>query len=252
MNANRLLRFAAICICGLLLACGAKNTKHEESSSPAEINAQLGLNYMRQGNIDMALEKLNRAMEQDPKLPAVYHYFGLLYQQLASVDLADQNFKRALSLAPQDASIQNNYGAFLCEQRRYPEAEKLFLSAGGSPDYKRSYEAFENAALCALRIPDRKKAEEYFRRALEISPVQPTSLFQMAKLSYENRDYLKARAFMQRYHAVTRPSPETLVLGMRIERALGDEAAAEGFRRQLSKDFPDAEETKNLGKLLSK
>lgn len=235
-----------------LSACGNSNLKNDEHNTPAEINAQLGLDYLQQGDVDIAIQKLKRAQEQNPNLAATYHYYGLLYQRLSSWDLADQNFKHALDLAPHDAAIQNNYGAFLCDRGRYREAEKLFLEAAQSPEYKRSYEAYENAGLCAQRIPDKKKAEQYFRRALEINPVLPTSLFNMAQLSFEDGEYLKARAFLQRYHAVVSPSPQTLFLGVRVERALGDAAAAERFRRRLSADFPQSEEAKKLDQRPSK
>ena len=201
----------AVCVfVASLFACSNSNVKKEEHETPAEINAQLGLDYLQQGDVDIAIQKLKRAQEQNPNLAATYHYYGLLYQRLSSWDLADQNFKHALDLAPHDAAIQNNYGAFLCDRGRYREAEKLFLEAGRSPEYKRSYEAYENAGLCVQRIPDRKKAEQYFRHALEINPVLPTSLFNMAQLSFEDGDYLKARAFLQRYHGVVSPSPPTL------------------------------------------
>lgn len=236
----------------LLCACSNSNVKNDEHETPAEINAELGLNYLRQGDIDIAIEKLKRAQEQDPNLAATYHYYGLLYQRLSSWDLADQNFKHALALAPHDAGIQNNYGAFLCDRGRYREAEKLFLEAAQSPDYKDSYEAYENAGLCVQRIPDRTKAAQYFRRALEVNPVLPTSLFNMAQLSFEEGEYLKARAFLQRYHAVVRPSPQTLLLAVRVERALGDTVAAERFGRKLSTDFPQSEEAKKLDQLPSK
>lgn len=243
----------AVCACVVLLcACGKSNLRNDDHNTPAEINAELGLNYLRQGNVDIAIEKLKRAQEQDPKLAATYHYYGLLYQRLSSWDLADQNFKHALELAPHDAAIQNNYGAFLCDRGRYREAEKLFLEAARSPEYKRSYEAYENAGLCVERIPDRKKAEQYFRRALEINPVLPTSLFNMAQMSFDEGEYLKARAFLQRYHAVVSPSPQTLFLAVRVERALDDTAAAERFSRQLSSDFPKSEEAKKLDQLPSK
>ena len=221
---------------------GVKEPVNEES--PAVINAKLGLGYLRQGNYDVALSKLEKALQQDPKLPMAHHYIAEVYRQTGSFELAGEHFERALKLDSHDPLLQNNYGVFLCDQKRYKEAEQRFLKVIAMPTYKHPDEAYENAGLCALRIPDPVKAEKYFRRALDINPRLSNSLYQMAQLNFDAHEYLKARAFLQRYFPVAGHTPQTLWLGIKIEGELGDEAALTQYNKLLLDNFPDSEEAR--------
>ena len=74
----------------------------------------------------------------------------------------------------------------------------------------------------------------------------PESLYALAELKFNQQDYLGARAFLQRYFDVASASPQSLWLGVRIERQLGDEGAARGYAAQLRQRFPSAHETELL------
>jgi type IV pilus assembly protein PilF len=232
-----------------LLFAACSSQPRQTGESPAEINARLGLNYMQQGSYDVALEKLKRALEQDPNLPAAHHYIAALYNTIRNFDLADQHYRRAVRLSPNDPALLNNYGVFLCEQTRYREAEERFVRAAGISGYQQPDEAWQNAAFCMLRIPDQDKAERYFRRALDINPLLPVVLYQLSQLNHDAGEQMHARAFLQRYEAIAPHSAQTLWLGVRIERALDNLPAADDYARQLREQFPRAEEAALLREL---
>ena len=233
-----------------LAGCATKQTKEPGGADPpAVINAKLGLGYLRQGNYDVALTKLEKALQQDPKLAMAHHYIAELYRQTGEYELAGEHFERAVKLDPKDPQLQNNYGVFLCDQKRYQEAEKRFLKIAAMTSYKRPDEAYENAGLCALRMPDLVKAEKYFRKALEINPKRHSSLYQMAQLSFDTHEYLKARAFLQRYFSISEQTPQTLWLGIRIERELGDEEALARYTKLLLDKFPDSDEARSASSI---
>jgi type IV pilus assembly protein PilF len=230
----------------LLVACSSQ-PRHGES--PAEINARLGLSYMQQGNYEVALEKLQRALEQDANLPAAHHYIAALYNSIRNFELADHHYRRAIRLSPNDPALLNNFGVFLCEQERFREAEERFVRAAGIPGYQRPEEAWQNAAFCMLRVPDSRKAEDYFRQALAINPLLPGALYQASLLNFESGELMQARAFLQRYEAISRHNAQTLWLGVRIEHALNNLPAADDYARQLREEFPRADETARLREL---
>lgn len=232
-------------LCAFLLAACASQPK-QGGESPAEINARLGLNYMQQGNYEVALEKLKRALEQDANLPSAHHYIAALYNSVRNYELADQHYRRAMRLDPNDPALLNNYGVFLCEQGQYSEAEERFVRAAGVSGYQRPEEAWQNAAFCMLRIPDNKKAERYFRRALDIDPMLAPVLYQLSLLNLKTGELMQARAFLQRYEAIARHSAQTLWLGVNIERELNNPGAADDYARQLREEFPRADETARL------
>lgn len=242
-----LLRLSVIVLAALLAACSSQHQRPSGTGdSPAQINAKLGLQYMQQGNYDVALEKLQRALEQDPKLPSAHHYIAELYKTIKNNDLADEHYRKAISLTPNDPALQNNYGVFLCGREKYAEAEEHFLKAARMKDYQRPDEAYQNAAVCALRIPDKEQARKYFRAALEANPLLAPALLQMSALSVDAHEYLQARGFLQRYQAIASHTPQSLWLGVNIERELRNPIAASDYARQLREQFPRAEETARL------
>lgn len=128
---NNVKSYVLALVVVLLTAClpngGTKPTQHVAADpKAAEINMRLGLNYMQRGDYEVALEKLQKALKQDPNLPSAHNTIALLYQRLNETEKAEQHFKQAVRRAPDYSEAQNNYGVFLCQQQRYKEAEERF------------------------------------------------------------------------------------------------------------------------------
>jgi len=238
---------AAVLAAALMATACTQNTKdYPPGQSPAEINVELGLHYMREGEKNAAMEKFQKALEQEPNLAAAHSGIAVLYESLGETAKADQHFRRAVSLNPKDARAQNNYGAFLCRDDRWPEAERHFLAAANEPLYDAPYMALTNAGICAYGAKDVAKAEQYWRRALELNPRYPAALLQMARLGVEQKQYMSARAYLQRLHEVVRPSAESLWLGIQTERALGDRNAEASYSLLLKNHFPQSPQARQL------
>ncbi|MDE2089920.1 MAG: type IV pilus biogenesis/stability protein PilW, partial [Gammaproteobacteria bacterium] len=221
------LLLVLVSVAYLSAGCTPSYQPREEQQSTAtkaaEINTQLGIIFMQQGKRDLALKKLKQALRQDSGLPSAHEAIAILYQELGETRKAGEHYEEAARLDPKDPIIQNNYGAFLCSQNKVKQAERHFMIAIKNPLYKTPQDAYTNAGLCMLRIPDRNKAEGYFRKALQVDPKAPIALREMARFNYHAAHYLNARAYLQRYMAVAPQTPDTLWLGIRIERKLGDQ-----------------------------
>lgn len=245
--------FALLLISALLSAC-AGNTRNAASGGDeaAEINMRLGLNYMQRGDYEFALEKLEKALQQDPNLPSAHNTIALLYQRLREVEKAEHHFNKAVDLAPEYSEAQNNYGAFLCQQQRYDEAEERFLIAVENPLYQSVAQAYENAGLCAMQDGDIAKAEGYFRRALQFEPTLGKSLLQMAEISYQQQNYLQARGYVQRFHDAATWTARALLVGIKTENKLGDEDAVSSYVLILRSRFPDSDEMQMVNQGIEK
>ena len=68
----------------------------------------------------------------------------------------------------------------------------------------------------------------------------------MASITYDSGRYLPARAYIQRYSEIARHVPQSLWLGVLIERELGDRDAEASYALSLEKNFPDSEEAGKL------
>lgn len=244
------IRAAAIgCMVVLLAGCGGSSAVRDsgsEKTSPAQVNVQLGVAYMRRGEYEIALQKLKRAVELDPKYPDAHTGLAVLYEQIGEPDKARHHYERAVKLDSDNGNLQNNLGQLLCKQGEYEAAEQHFLKALDDPFYKTPEVAYTNAGICVQRIPAPDRAEEYFRAALEERPDYPDALYRLSRLMYQRGNAMSARAFFERYTDVAPMTPGALLLGVRIERKLGDENAAAGYATVLNEKFPDSPEARRL------
>jgi type IV pilus assembly protein PilF len=103
-----------------------------------------------------------------------------------------------------------------------------------------------------LQQNNRVQAEEYFRKALQSNPEYAPALKEMLKLSYDNQQYMSARAFLERYMAVAKHTPETLWYAFQTERAMGNYQAADEYQEQLINNFPTSKEAQDIKTAISK
>lgn len=217
-----------------------------EGDKLAVTNVKLGVGYMQKGSYEYALAKFRRAIEIDSSYPDAHYAIALLYEKLGRPEAAKQHFEEAISLNPSYSDAYNAYATFLCRRQEYEAADEQFRKALQNPLYRTPQLVQINAGICSVNAKQYERAEGYFRKVLQANPKQPVALYQMAKLNYESGRYLQARAYMQRFTAVSRPTPQGLWLGVRIERKLGDKGAAASYALSLRKQFPDSDEAQLL------
>lgn len=212
----------------------------------ADVNTRLGVGYFERGDYQVALEKLERAVELDPAHVPAYVTLALIEEQLGRDSRARRYYREAVSLAPEDGATLNGYAAFLCRQGEYREADEIFRRAINDPFYETKEVVYANAGSCAIRAGRLDEAESYLRQALEVAPEYPDALFNLARLFLQRDDAFRARAFLQRYEAATGADPGALLLGYRIEQRLGNEREAARYFRRLEDQFPDSAEARNI------
>jgi type IV pilus assembly protein PilF len=236
-------------VMGLLAGCISNQNQEMGTPQPeraSEINLRLGTDYLVKGNLTAAKEKIDKALEQNPRNASAHAIAGLLYDRLNDADKAENSFQRALSLDGKSPEIANNYAAFLCKNSRFERGEKYALQAARNPLYKTPEVAYMNAGNCQRQAGNLERAEAHYRSALEIKPRMPGALFEMAEVELSQANYRSSQAFMQRYLEVSKTSPATLWLGVRIERGLGNTAVANNYAARLKNEYPTAVETKEL------
>jgi type IV pilus assembly protein PilF len=240
-------RALLVLLAALLAGCVSNQPPAQTSGrDAARYNVQLGMSYMQRGDLEGAREKLERAVQQDPSLPAAHAALGILYERAGDTRRARDHLRTATRLAPDDPNQLNAYGGFLCRQGDRKEGIRHFEMAASNAFYRTPEAALTNAGVCARGIPDPELAENYFRRALDLNRNHAEALLQMAELSLEMQRTLQARAFLQRYEASGPASPFSLGLGIRIETAAGDPRAAAEYAARLRREFPDSREARDL------
>jgi type IV pilus assembly protein PilF len=218
----------------------------DPGAEAARLNARLGIEYMKQGQLAIAREKIEKALRQNPRDPSVQVSAGIMYEQLREPGVAERHYRQALKLERDNPEVQNALGAFLCRNGEAKEGEAMFLKAARNPLYRTPEVAYTNAGVCARRNGRLDRSEEYLRLAIAQRNPYPEALLQMAGISFERGNFLQSRAFLQRFLAVGSGSADVLLLGYQVEKAMGDEGAADEFAARLRRQFPDSPEARTL------
>lgn len=211
----------------LLSACSTitnYNNKVEEESqrkiSTAKINVELGIAYLERQNFPRAKRKLSQALNQAPEIPEPWYSMAYYYEAIGEKNLANKYYSKAIDIAPERGDTHNNYGTFLCRQKNYQAAVKQFLIALEDENYLDPASAYENAGLCAAKIPDKKAAARYLERAIKQDPNRPSSLYKLAEIYYHQGQFQVAQTRMQQFSSIAPHNEQTLALRSKIENRL--------------------------------
>ena len=240
--------FAMLVLVAVLLSGCASSPSDDGSEDndrrrAAELNTQLGREYMTRGQYEIALEKLKRAVESDNDYAPAHTMLAVLYETLGEDENAGEHFEAAVRAAPNNGDANNNYGTFLCRTGKSERADRYFLAALDDPFYQTPEVAMANAGACAVQRGELAQADTYLRQALAYDPNFPDALLSLALLNYEQGELMRARAFLQRFDGVAEMTAESLLLGYRIETGLDNPEDAMLYRSELIQQFPGAPET---------
>ncbi len=221
----------------------------ESESDPnraADINVSLGRGYMEQGQNEVALQKFKRALEISPNLPIAHTAIAVLYERLGADEEAGMHYQKAADLDRKSGVMNNNYGTWLCRRGQLKEADRRFAVALADPFYETPSVALGNRAACALKGGNLDVAESTLEQALKLDPRNGVALLSMAELQFQRKEYFRASAFVQRYETAQKANVDSLILGYRIEQALGKSDAANEYRNRLRRDFPESAQAQSL------
>lgn len=227
---------------GLLQACVTVDPSKGKNEKASAVNVQLGIGYLQQNKLELANEKLAKALRQDPKSAAAHNAFAILQDRLLQTDKAEYHYERATSLDPNDSQAANNYGAFLCRNGRELESEEYFLRAVDNPLYKTPEFAYTNAAICLLKANQRDKSGDYLSKALATKSDFGPALLTMGNLLFDEGDHANAKVYLDRYHLVAKASARSLWLTIRNTLELDSNGDVAELAQRLETDYPDSRE----------
>lgn len=222
---------------------GDTQTRAEKAG---EANKQLGVAYLKNGNLALAKEKLERAERYNPRDPEVHSVLAVLYARLGIPKEVDAHYKTAIRLAPNDPEISNNYAVYLCRNGRHDEGVKRFLEAAQNPLYRTPELAWTNAGVCLRSAKKFDESAASFTRALQIRPNNAEAVFQFADLEMERGNLPKARELVDKYLGTYDATADLLFTAARLARAQGDRVAEDKYTRRLRVEFPNSQQLRTL------
>ena len=247
MNKSEFMAVAALAslmMAGCVTSTTTNAPAESDDDSAAEYNYQLGARYYQNASYELARDRLERAVDHDPRLARAHMMLGMTYEALDNRRLATASYEESVRVGPRDITVLNAYAVFLCRQGDYSGAGKYFARAANHPENDDAEQTLTNAGLCMLQKPDAAAAEGFFRDALEHKSTYGEALLQLCLMKFKQEDYLNARAFLQRFMSSNKSTAGVLYLAAEIEGRLGNDDGREEFVNQLLRDFPESPEAR--------
>jgi type IV pilus assembly protein PilF len=235
---------------GLLGGCAGLGPQASmDQRRAAEVNAQLGISYLHQNDLEQAQRALDRALQFDPRLAMAHLGMASLRERQGMTESAVRHYREALALEPDNPYVQTNLGDMLCRQEQFQEGQALLAKAIANPSYSAREVALLSAGICDIRMGRMERAEERMREALRLNPRYPDALYEMALLTYVDGRPFQTRAFLSRLTSLGVVTPQSLLLCYRAETHLGNHVDARSCAEQLRRRFADSAEAAELLRL---
>lgn len=220
-------------------------TESDESDTAkrARIRTELAGAYFGQGQYVTALDEVKRALSVDPNHVPALSLRGLIYANMGEFELAEESFRSALRLRATDADTLHNYGWFLCQQRRYPQARQQFEAAIAVPQYRETARTLLAAGICEARAGELQTAQRILQRSFDQDPGNPATVFNLADVLRRRGEFERAFFYVQRLNQTPElVSAETLWLAMRIQHRRNLASSVEELGTLLRTRFPKSRE----------
>lgn len=241
----------ALYLLSLLSACVTEKAFPEADKKPADerakIHADLAGNYLQRGQLDVALEEINKSLDLDKNNKAANYIMALIQVQLNKPENSERYFKKAIKEPDPLPSAQNDYANILCRNGEYEKAEDLYRKLLNNPLYQVKARLLMNVGACFIKQEKYKEAGNALRQSLSINPNSPAALLQMTKVSFITGKPLETRGWYQRYFQLgARGNAEILYIAYQTEKTLGDKNASASYALKLRSLYPNSSQAKKL------
>lgn len=213
-----------------------------ENRERARLRLELAKGYFEQGQTAVALDQVKQALFADPMYVPALNLRGLIYVRLGEFRLAEGSFQQALRINARDADTHHNLGWAYCQEARYPEAVQSFGRALQTPGYTSAARTWLTQGICQARGGQREGAEASLLKAYELEPGNPITAYNLASLLYQRGQAAKAQFYIRRLNNSEFGNAESLWLGIRVERRLGNNEIVRQLGDQLKRRYPQSKE----------
>lgn len=152
------------------------------------------------GQVDIAKDRINDAIEKEPNNANLYFNLGYLYEQLEQPEKAEAAYLKAIEINPDYLDANYNYAVYY-----YNKAADLLAEARDMDlqTYKKEGKKLENKAKEYL-----KKSKPYFEKALEISPTELAVIETLQTVYTQLGENAKAEEMMDKADAIKAENSE--------------------------------------------
>jgi len=239
--------------CLTCIGCAGNRATTKKQAKAFE---NLGMAFVREGNLRTGLAKLLEAVKLDPENPYLHHEVAVVYRNLGEYKLALPHFNKALALKPRFPEARNNLGTLYLLLKDWDRAIECFQKTVSDVLYKTPHIGYNNLGLAYYNKGAYQKAIDRYRHAIKLFPSYSRCYRNMG-IAYEAVNkwdlaidtYEKAIFFTPEYAAAY------LNLGTLYLKLYQNKKAAEALRQTIKTDKkagPFAEEARRLLKTIER
>ena len=96
--------------------------------------------------------------------------------------------------------------------------------------------------LCQVKAGQRMEAESSLQRSYELDPSNPVTGYNLALLLFQRGESIRSQFYIRRINNGDLANAESLWLGIKVERRLGNRDAVAQLAAQLRKRFSESKE----------
>lgn len=219
-------------LAGLVSGCSGSSANRKKE---ADARMQMGITYLEQRNLPMAMRELTRAEELDPGNPEVQMALGLTYQARGDLAKAEEYLRKAIDRKPDYGEARNNLGIVLATQKRWDEAAGEFRAAAENVLYATPDRAYYNLGEVERMRKDPVRAEEAYRRSLGANDRYGPAYLGLAAVLGEKGKWDDAAAVLARcVYLLPEYAPGWMELGRVHVRMKRTREAENDFNRVLA------------------
>ena len=160
---GRRFLFVACLLAAILAGCAGPSANKKKE---ADARMRMGVTYIEQRNLPMAMQELAKASELDPGNPEIEMALGLAYQARGDQMKAEEHLRKAIDMKPDYADARNNLGIVLAQRKAWNEAIREFEAAAANVMYTTPERAYFNLGEAYRAKGDPANAEGAYRKAL--------------------------------------------------------------------------------------
>jgi type IV pilus assembly protein PilF len=213
-----------------------------DMTEAARTRMSLGLNYLQRGDTSQAKYNLEKASQLAPDMAEVDSAIAFYYQQVGEAELAEKSYRQSLRKDSTNPDTLNNFGVFLCQQKKYQEAQSLLINAIQNPTYIRVADSYENLAFCAVAQQDYVNYQQYLRQSLQHNGNRVSAVYLMGEFAYASGDLTEAKKWLARLEQLEERSAPATLLQYLLAKQTGDLVQQQKSEQFLTKVYPQSEE----------
>jgi Tfp pilus assembly protein PilF len=157
-------------VCSAQTAVASTRNSFSRAEQAERLVAE-GAAAFERGEVTVARDFFQRALERNPSSVAAHTHLGMLADNAGNLEEAARHFGRAAQLARSSSSARNNYGVILQRLGRTREAAAEFeASLRADPRQQNALVNLAQIRFAAGTLQDLRASADLFARAFEIAP----------------------------------------------------------------------------------